>query len=186
MIVQWLLSNWLIGATVGVVSLAFVFPAVSLPTLRWLLLTERGRILLIVCAGVWGFLFLRNHYLDAGYSRAMAEQARKADRAKVAAAVADLNRYMEHAAEMAAIEDRYEKERTAAVDAAITRLRADVSAGRIRLREPWREVPATASTGERNAAATSREAAAERIIRIGAQADAQLRACQAVITADRK
>lgn len=94
-----------------------------------------------------------------------------------------------HAADMARIEretrERVKEEGDAAYDRAV----ADVRAGR--LRGPWNcaaaaGVPgAGAAAAERDAAADDRAAAVGRVLRIGAEADARLRACQAVIESDR-
>ena len=94
------------------------------------------------------------------------------------------------AAELAVIGDQLEKDRTDAetVPAAVV---ADLRAGALRLRREWqgcetrRLSEATASTIERDEATASRDAAAGAVVRVGRDADDQLRACQAVILADR-
>lgn len=69
---------------------------------------------------------------------------------------------------------------------------ADLRAGNIRLRDGWascetkRLSESVASTSERDAATQRREEFASRVVRIGRDADDQLRACQAVVVEDRK
>lgn len=69
---------------------------------------------------------------------------------------------------------------------------ADLRAGNVRLRSEWagcetqRLSDASASARERDALAASRDQLAGEIVRIGRDADDQLRACQAVVNADRK
>lgn len=91
---------------------------------------------------------------------------------------------------LADIGARHEEDREAAatVPAAVV---ADLRAGNISLRKEWAGCEtrllsqAVASTVERDALAAVRAEAAGRIVRIGRDADDQLRACQAVIRADR-
>lgn len=95
------------------------------------------------------------------------------------------------AADLAEIGTRHEEDRAHAetVPAAVA---ADLRAGNLRLRREWagcetqRLSDAAAATAERDALAASRDEAAGRIVRIGRDADDQLRACQAVIFADRE
>lgn len=95
------------------------------------------------------------------------------------------------ASDMAEIGARHEEDRTDAetVPAAVA---ADLRAGNLRLRREWagcetqRLSDAAAAARERDALAASRDEAAGRIVRIGRDADDQLRACQAVILADRE
>lgn len=92
---------------------------------------------------------------------------------------------------LADIGAKHEEDREAAeaVPAAVV---ADLRAGNVRLRKEWAGCEtrllseAVASTVERDALAASREEAAGRIVRIGREADDQLRACQAVIAEDRQ
>lgn len=69
---------------------------------------------------------------------------------------------------------------------------ADLRAGNLRLRDGWascetqRLSESVASTSERDAATQRREEFASRVVRIGRDADDQLRACQAVVVEDRK
>ncbi|MCI2243266.1 hypothetical protein L3067_01405 [Xanthomonas sp. PPL568] len=91
---------------------------------------------------------------------------------------------------MADIGAKHEEDRSAAAavpDAVV----ADLRAGNLKLRDGWascetqRLSEASASTRERDAATQHREEFAARIVRIGRDADDQLRAAQAVIEADR-
>lgn len=69
---------------------------------------------------------------------------------------------------------------------------ADLRAGNLRLRDGWascetqRLSESVASTSERDAATQRREEFASRVVRIGRDADDQLRACQAVVIEDRR
>ncbi|MFX1725025.1 lysis system i-spanin subunit Rz [Stenotrophomonas sp. AS1] len=111
-----------------------------------------------------------------------------------AAAVEQVNqtRATEHtqADKLAAIGVKHEEDRAAApavADAVV----ADVRAGDLRLRDGWascetqRLSDAAAAAGERDAAAERRADFAGAVVRAGRDADDQLRACQAVIAADR-
>ena len=69
---------------------------------------------------------------------------------------------------------------------------ADLRAGNLRLRREWqgcetqRLSDASAAARERDALSASRDEAAGAVVRVGRDADDQLRACQAVILADRQ
>ena len=95
-----------------------------------------------------------------------------------------------HAADMARIEREARERVQEAGDAAYDRAVADVRAGR--LRNVWTcpaasGVPgAGAAAPERDGGADDRAAAVADVLRIGAEADARLAACQAVVMADRK
>ena len=95
------------------------------------------------------------------------------------------------AAKMAQVADTYEKERADALDRE-SRLRADLAAGTVKLRREWQGCEtaklsaASAAARELDGAAEVRERLAAEIIRLGADADAQVRGLQAVIEADRK
>jgi len=109
-------------------------------------------------------------------------------------AVEDLSRALDaeraRAAEVARIGAEHEEARRDAetVPAAVA---ADLRAGTLRLRREWascetaRLSDAAAAAAERDALAGLRAEAAGRIVRIGRDADDQLRACQAVIRAYR-
>lgn len=187
MILHWLAAHWLLFASGGIGVLAFLFPAVSLPIARWLLLTERGRYLLLVGVAAWGFLFLRTHYLDAGYSAGVAHEAATTDRAKAAAEHAARLIEQQHAVEIANVAAQYERDKA---DAQFThdRVVADLRAGTFKLRDHWRcdVSQTTAGPGERDAGAELRSQGAADLVRLAAEADAQVRAAQAVIASDRK
>ncbi|MEQ8034271.1 hypothetical protein [Xanthomonas sp. WHRI 6106] len=69
---------------------------------------------------------------------------------------------------------------------------ADLRSGALKLRDGWascetqRLTEASAGTAERDAAAERRDEFAGAVVRVGRDADDQLRACQAVITEDRR
>ncbi len=124
-----------------------------------------------------------------------ANVAESDQRANVAEAVVDqVNeaRAIEHsqADTMATIGAKHEDDRAAApavADAVV----ADLRSGALRLRNDLAAChtdllsKAAAGTLERDAATQRREEFASRVVRIGRDADDQLRACQAVIQADR-
>lgn len=91
---------------------------------------------------------------------------------------------------LATIGAKHEEDRTAAtaIPAAVA---AELRSGNLKLRDGWascetqRLSEASAATAERDAATQRREEFASRVVRIGRDADDQLRACQAVIEADR-
>lgn len=190
-LLQWGIGHWPALALAVTLGLAVMFPAVSAPILRWLLTTQRGRYLLLATLVLGAAWWQWEARFSAGYAAAVADQARAADRTRADASERARRLEQQHAEDMAAIATRYEQEKRDATQAAYDRALADVRAGRVRLREHWRcPVPAAATpgapAGERDDAAGLREQAAARVVRIGAEADAQLRACQAVIAADRR
>lgn len=92
---------------------------------------------------------------------------------------------------LATIGDKHEQDREAAEtvpDAVV----ADLRAGNLRLRREWqgceaqRLSDAAAGASERDALAASRDALTGDLVRVGRDADDQLRACQAVVRADRE
>lgn len=116
---------------------------------------------------------------EAGASAALVQQVNqvRATEHTQAAAVADIGA-------------KHEEDRIAAatVPAAVA---AELRTGQLRLRDGWascetqRLSDATAAAAERDAAAQRREDFAGAVVRAGRDADDQLRACQAVIAADR-
>lgn len=89
-----------------------------------------------------------------------------------------------------AIANQYEQDKAHA-DADQARLAADLRAERVRLRPVWRcpaaGVPgASARAGQPDAAASDRDESAARVVRAAADADAQIRALQAILTAERQ
>lgn len=122
----------------------------------------------------------------------------KAKHAKVLANLAELTRKAAdearakeraHAAALSAIDQQHQEALTR-VQTDHDRLVADLRRGAVRLREPW-ACPAAvsnpaAAAGQRDAAAERRIEAAAAVVRVGAEADAQLAACQAVVRQDRQ
>lgn len=110
----------------------------------------------------------------------------------VAAAQAEARQQEQrHAADLSRIAYQYQEDRKNEGDAAYARAIADVRSGK--LRNVWQACPAAASvpgpaTGPSGSdgPADDRSEAIARVLRIGAEADAQLRACQAVIVSDRE
>lgn len=94
------------------------------------------------------------------------------------------------AGRVATIGDKLEEDRTHAETVPAT-VAADLRNGNLKLRKQWAACEtsllssAAASAVERDALAASRDEAVGRIVRIGRDADDQLRACQAVVIADR-
>jgi hypothetical protein len=88
------------------------------------------------------------------------------------------------------IADQYEQDKLHA-QADASRLAADLRAERVRLRPVWR-CPATgvpeawAGAGKRDEGAADRSESASRVVRAAAEADAQIRALQAILTAERQ
>lgn len=151
-----------------------------------------------VLAAVLAFVTWSALMFGAGWAwrsdRADGAQAvvqRDAAQAQVAAEQGARATEQSAAADLAEIGTRHEEDRTDAetVPAAVA---DDLRAGNLRLRREWagcetrRLSDAAAAAVERDALAASRDEAAGRIVRIGRDADDQLRACQAVILADRE
>ena len=92
--------------------------------------------------------------------------------------------------ELAKIGAKHEQDREAA-EAVPAAVAADVRNGDLRLRQEWAGCEtrllsqAAASAVERDALAQSRAELAGAVVRVGREADDQLAACQAVVTADR-
>lgn len=119
----------------------------------------------------------------------------RADAARHAGAVLSEQRLRweqeERSEAMASLGEQHEhdRERAAAVDADVV---AALRAGTLRLRDDLaachtgRLSEAAARTGERDAGAQLRAEVAAALVRIGRDADDQLRACQAVIELDRR
>lgn len=143
--------------------------------------------LILIVAGLgssfWAGWEWRDRSADLAESQAQTAQAN--------AAVQQTNqaRNVERATatDLAAIGAKHENDRTAAAavpDAVV----ADLRAGNLRLRDGWascetqRLSDAAASAGQRNAAADGREQFAGAVVRVGRDADDQLRACQVTVT----
>ena len=116
----------------------------------------------------------------------LAQQTRQAVKASEAARAEE----QQSAATMATIGDQNEEDRQAA-EAVPDAVVADLRAGNLRLRNDLatcttaRLSQAVAGTVERDAGAQLREEVAGAAVRIAVDADDQLRACQAVVRADR-
>jgi len=87
------------------------------------------------------------------------------------------------------IADQYEQDKTNA-EANASKLAADLRAERVRLRPIWRcpaaRVPGVAaSAGKPDASTEDRSESAARVVRAAAEADAQIRALQSILTAER-
>ncbi|WP_367346462.1 hypothetical protein [Stenotrophomonas bentonitica] len=121
-----------------------------------------------------------------------AEARQEASTSATAAQQVNDTRVQEHtqADTMAAIGAKHEEDRAAA-EAVPDAIVADLRADRLRLRDGWagcetqRLSEAVAGASERDAAAQRREEFAGAVVRAGRDADDQLRACQAVVAADR-
>ena len=89
------------------------------------------------------------------------------------------------AGEIAAIADKYEVERAEVAERTRAGVLADIRAGRVRVRGacPAAVPQAGAASGERDAAPAGGNEIAATAIGIGAEADAQLRACQDALRA---
>ncbi len=91
---------------------------------------------------------------------------------------------------LADIGAKHEEDRQAA-QAVLDAVVADLRSGALKLRDGWascetqRLTEASADATERDAAAARRDEFAGAVVRVGRDADDQLRACQAVVTADR-
>ena len=115
---------------------------------------------------------------DAAQAETKAVQGARATEQASAETLADIGTQHE--------EDRRDAE---TVPAAVA---ADLRDGNLRLRREWqgcetqRLSDAAAAAHERDALAASRDALAGNLVRVGRDADDQLRACQAVIRADRE
>lgn len=124
----------------------------------------------------------RDRSADLAESRKEVAESRAETAAHVAARTAE----HEQANKLAEIGAKHEEERAAApvvADAVV----ADLRAGNLRLRREWAGCEtkllsqASAAAVERDALAQLREEAAGAAVRIGREADDQLRACQAVV-----
>ena len=124
----------------------------------------------------------RDRSADLADSRKEVAESRAETAAHVAARTAE----HEQADKLAAIGAKHEEDRAAApavADAVV----AGVRSGDIRLRDGWASCE-TQRLSEASAAAIERDAATERraefaaaVVRVGAEADSQLAACQAVV-----
>ena len=130
----------------------------------------------------WAGWEWRDRSADLAESRKEVAESRAETAAHVAARTAEHSQGQA----LASIGETHEQARAAApavADAVVADLRAD----RLRLRREWagcetqRLSEASAAAVERDAATAGREQLAGAVVRIGAEADSQLAACQAVI-----
>lgn len=145
----------------------------------------------LMLAGLIGWAW-RDNSADAEMATVVAERAtERAEAAERLATFEEMARQQEHrhAEDMERIGRETEERLKEAGDAAYNRAVSDVRAGR--LRNVWSCPAAPALPGlDRpapggDAEARDREAAVARVLRIGAEADAALAGCQAVVRADR-
>ena len=130
----------------------------------------------------WAGWEWRDRSADLAESRKEVAESRAETAAHVAARTAE----HEQADKLAAIGAKHEEDRAAAPSVADAVV-AGVRSGDIRLRDGWASCE-TQRLSEASAAAIERDAATERraefaaaVVRVGAEADSQLAACQAVV-----
>ena len=130
----------------------------------------------------WAGWEWRDRSADLADSRKEVAESRAETAAHVAARTAE----HEQADKLAAIGAKHEEDRAAATSVADAVV-AGVRSGDIRLRDGWASCE-TQRLSEASAAAIERDAATERraefaaaVVRVGAEADSQLAACQAVV-----
>jgi len=141
----------------------------------------------LMAASFWAGREWRDRSADLTESRRDTSDAQAGQKAEQAARGTE----QKTAAALAEIGEKHEQARAEAesVPAAVA---ADLRAGNVRLRSEWagcetqRLSDASAAARERDALAESRDRLAGEIVRIGRDADDQLRAAQAVILADRQ
>jgi hypothetical protein len=134
----------------------------------------------LTAAGVQTF---RLHYAEGR----IAKWAQQVGRDAVKASEAAREKEQARAAAAAAVGEAYEKGKQDA-EAAGKRVADDLRAGNLRLRERWQGCvsSAAATPGEPDASAEDRANSAGRVIAAGDAADAQVRALQDFIRAERK
>lgn len=169
-------------------ALAILFWPQTLLAARWLVLTPRGRIVLL--ASVVALLWWRDHHLQYAEGLAAGREAQKAATAAEDAArwKATAEGYIALSSRFATLSENLDGQVTAAADAAARRVAADVTAGRLQLRPIWKvgaDVLAATDPGRAAQLALDREAAAGRIVGIGAAADARLALCVGLLQAER-
>ena len=130
----------------------------------------------------WAGWEWRDRSADLAESRKEVTESRAETAAHVAARTAE----HEQADKLAAIGAKHEEDRASAPSVADAVV-AGVRSGDIRLRDGWASCE-TQRLSEASAAAIERDAATERraefaaaVVRVGAEADSQLAACQAVV-----
>ena len=137
---------------------------------------------LLVGLSFWAGWEWRDRSADLAESRKEVAESRAETAAHVAARTAE----HEQADKLAAIGAKHEEDRASAPSVADAVV-AGVRSGDLRLRDGWASCE-TQRLSEASAAAIERDAATERraefaaaVVRVGAEADSQLAACQAVV-----
>lgn len=189
-------AHWQIAvAALAAVAFCILLPGPALAVGRWLFGTDRGRYVLLLAAITGAWLWYRGSLIASVEAECKAKSTQAAHAAQIAVAqaqtrgaIAALDSYMAGAAAQAAIGTQLEKDHAKALrdrDRTIACLRD----GSCRLLEHWAcAVPAGDAGGAaaggsgRDALAELRAAGAADLVRIAADADAQLRACQATVT----
>lgn len=183
---------WLRLAVVLAVGLLVAFPA----ALRWVLRTETGRAVALGVAAIVAICWFRADAFADGraaeravWAKRVQDETLKAVRADLRASTAARDAERRHADVLAAIATQHQKE---LADATRTRDRtiADLRSGAVRMRPEWScpaAGPAEAGTpaGVVDEGADLRAAGAADLVRIAAEADAQIRGLQSVVEADR-
>lgn len=146
-----------------------------------------ARLLLLVSVSFWAGWEWRDRSADV--ATAEGEQAAAQGEAKAQGSARNAEQATGQT--LATIGEKHEQDRQAA-EAVPDAVVADLRAGNLRLRREWqgcearRMSDAAAGAIERDALAASRDALAGDLVRVGRDADDQLRACQAVVQADRE
>lgn len=140
--------------------------------------------------GLVGLLVIRDRIVfQRGYDLANREWQERHDKLTIAAERKARAREQAQAQEMAAIAAELEAQRKQGYEAR-DKVISDLRAGNLRLRKHWQGCPrlpdTSAAPGSGDADAGLRETGAGDLVRLGAEADAIIRACQAVILSDRK
>lgn len=189
-------AHWQVAAAaLAALAFAALLPAPALAIARWLVGSERGRYVLLLVALTGAWWWYRGSLIAEGERRCTAKAAAGAQATQLAiakaqthGAIAALDAYMAGAAAQAAIGTQLEKDHAKALrdrDRTIACLRD----GSCRLLDHWAcAVPAVDAGGApaagsgRDDPAALRAAGAGDLVRLAADADAQLRACQATVT----
>ncbi|WP_052076958.1 hypothetical protein [Xanthomonas cannabis] len=149
-------------------------------------------VIAIVATLVWSGAMIGVGWAWRGDRAEGANSEQKAGTALGALAGEQAARATEHqqAETLSSIGEKHEQDRETAKavpDAVV----ADLRSGALKLRDGWascetqRLTEASAGAAERDAAAERRDEFAGAVVRVGRDADDQLRACQAVVAADR-
>lgn len=136
-------------------------------------------------------IIFRGSAIRAGSERDAAHAERDQARAEVVSLIAVIESERAKSQALANIATQYEKEKADAQAVAVRTI-ADLRAGNLRLRKLWTCPPPIATSGEPAASgepdgeAELREQGAADLVRLAAEADAQIRGLQAVVRADRE